>query len=129
MERGIVVTVVLLLLSQSVFITAFPFWGPVNDEDAGMSDSGAGSDIGAGSDNVMMKEEEEDGSGASGESGEGEDPVILTLGINDYVFRFFAKQRELKEKNCSTLFLGQNVSENLCNSNQVNFLFPESKKH
>ena len=109
---------IFLVLSHVFFSSAFPFWGTTTT---------TASDESAGSDNVMMEEE---GSGASGESGEGEDPIVTTQlpVMNDYVFRFFLSQRELKETNCTTQFLGQNVSRHLCNSNKVLFLFPEGKK-
>ena len=73
-----------------------------------------------------MQNSTEEGSGGSGEEEEGEKQPSAPA-INNYVLNFFLHQRELKEKNCSTQFLGQSISRHLCNSSRVIFLFPEGK--
>ena len=47
--------------------------------------------------------------------------------LNNYIVQFFQSQRVLKESNCTVQFLGQSVSEHLCNSNSVKFLFPHAR--
>lgn len=103
MER--VTIVVVLVLSQVILLSAFPFWPPPTEE--------------------PVQNSTEEGSGGSGEE-EGEKQPSAPA-MNNYVLNFFLHQRELKEKNCSTQFLGQNVSRRLCNSSRVIFLFPEGK--
>ena len=104
-----VTTIILLLLSQGLLLSAFPFLPPLPREDSGYNAT-------------------EEGSGASGEEEEEERETPIVTAINDYVLRFFLSQGNLKEMNCSTEFLGQDVSRHLCNSNRVTFISPQGKK-
>ena len=45
--------------------------------------------------------------------------------LNSYVVEFFKSVKDLKQSNCTGTFLGQSVSEHLCNSNSVAFKFPQ----
>ena len=106
MEKKAPITTI-LFLSQAIFLSAFPFLPPATEE--------------------PKQNSTVEGSGGSGE-GANEEEVPLNS-INDYVFRFFLNQRELKKRNCSTQFLGQSVSRHLCNSTKAHFFFPEGKKY
>ena len=99
----------ILVLSQALFLHAFPFLPPPTE--------------------APEHNATEEGSGGSGgESNEENEDRSSSILLNDYVMRFFQQQRHLKERNCSTQFLGQSVSRHLCNSTNVNFRSPESKK-
>lgn len=104
-------TLFLLLLSQILMVSSFPVC-PINDDEIMGDRSTEGSGV--------LEEVEEEETRV-----EEETPVIP--GIHDYIFRFFQNQRELKEKKCTTTFLGQNVSQHLCSSNQVVFLTARGK--